>query len=165
MKKSIVVAVADNQVIGKDNDLIWKLPKDLKHFKETTSGHHIIMGRKTFESMGKPLPNRTSVVITRQKDYTVPEGHHVVHSLEEAFSLCEQKDLEKVFVLGGAEIYKMALPLVDELIITEVKESFEGDAYFPKIDRQEWKEVSRTFHPKDDKNPHDMYFVYYQKIV
>ncbi|GGF37707.1 dihydrofolate reductase [Echinicola rosea] len=161
---SIIVAKANNNVIGKDNQLIWRLSADLRHFKQQTTGHYIIMGRKTYESMGKPLPNRTSVVITRNRNYQVPEGHYVVHGLGEAIDLAKSKGLEKAFVIGGAEIYKQALPCVDEMVITEVNCAPEGDAFFPEFPSENWKKTSEEFHEKDDKNQFDYTFVTYQKV-
>lgn len=152
MKISLIVAKAKNNVIGKDNGLVWKLSADLRHFKNTTTGHHLIMGRKTFESTDKPLPNRTSVVVTRNENYSVPKGHHVVTDLEDAIKICEKKQLEKIFISGGGEIYKMALPLVQEMIITEVDARPEGDTYFPEVDWSEWEEISREHHDADEKN-------------
>lgn len=163
MKISIIVAKADNDVIGKDNQLIWKLSSDLKHFKKLTTGHHIIMGRKTYESMGRPLPNRTSVVITRNKDYPLPEGHILVHSLEDAVQTCIGKRLEKVFIIGGADIYKQAMRFADELIVTEVKALPEGDAFFPKIDPEKWTEESREHFEKDAQNQYNFDFVVYKR--
>lgn len=160
---SIIVAKAKNNVIGKDNQLIWRLSSDLKHFKRQTTGHHLIMGRKTYESMGKPLPNRTSIVITRNPDYQIPEGHHVVNGLEEALELAKSKNLEKVFIAGGAEIYDLAIPYSDEMIITEVDCSPSGDAFFPKVDWSEWKKVEEDFHPKDEKNEYNCTFLTYQR--
>jgi len=163
LKISIIVAKAQNNVIGKDNQLVWKLSGDLQHFKKTTLGHHVIMGRKTFESMGKPLPGRTSIVITRNPGYQVPTPHHVVHSLEEALEITQQKGLEQVFILGGAEIFKLTLPLTDEMIITEVYASPEGDTFFPAIEDSHWKKVSEEKHIKDEKNEYNYSFVTYIK--
>lgn len=163
VKISIIVAKASNNVIGKDNGLVWKLPGDLKHFKNTTSGHHIIMGRKTFESMGPPLPNRTSIVITRNKDYHVPDGHYVVHSLDAALDVVRAKALEQVYVLGGAEIFEMALPITDELVITQVDAAPEGDTFFPPIDDSQWEKVAEEKHSKDEKNEFNYSFVFYKR--
>ena len=163
MKISIIVAKAKNNVIGKNNQLAWHLPADLHHFKSTTTGHHVIMGRKTFESMGKPLPNRTSLVITRNKNYSVPDGHHVVHSLDAALEICRSKELEQVFILGGAEIFEMALPIADELIITEVNASPEGDTFFPAVDYGQWEKVSEENVSKDEKNKYDLSFLTYKR--
>lgn len=146
---SIIVAVAENNVIGKDNDLIWHLPRDLKHFKETTSGHFIIMGRKTFESNGRPLPNRTNVIITRDKNYKA-EGCIVVHSLEDA--LKEAKEDSEAFIIGGGVIYEMAMPLVDRIYLTKIHHTFEGDTYFPEINMDEWKVTEERFFESDEKN-------------
>ena len=151
LKVSIIVAVAKNNVIGKDNKLPWHLPEDLKHFKKKTEGHHLIMGRKTYESMGNPLPNRTSIVITRNKNYTVPPGHYVVHNLEAALEVGKKKDLPQVFILGGAEIFKLAIPLVDEMIITEIHARPEGNTFFPEWDKSKWEIRARYDFLKDNK--------------
>ena len=118
MKISIIVAKSLNNVIGKDNQLIWRLSADLQLFKTHTSGHHIIMGRKTFESIGKPLPNRTSIVISRNPHFSVPEGHFISHSLEEAIQICIGKKLDQVFIIGGAEIYSQAIAIAEEFLVT-----------------------------------------------
>nr|WKN39342.1 dihydrofolate reductase [Tunicatimonas sp. TK19036] len=158
MITSIMVARSDNNVIGKENDLVWHMPADLKYFKKTTMGHHAIMGRKTFESMDKPLPGRTNIIITRNPDYQA-EGCMVVSSLEEAFQLSEEQNQEEVFVLGGGEIYRMAMDLVDRIYLTEIHSTFEGDTFFPEIDRTVWKEIKREEHEADKKNPHSYAFV------
>ena len=158
---TIIVAVSENQVIGKDNDLIWNLSLDLKRFKSLTSGHHIIMGRKTFESFPKPLPNRTHVVITRQKDYKVPEGVLVVNSLENAIKLTE-KD-EQAYIIGGGEIYKQALAFADCIELTRVHAHFEGDTFFPELDVNEWKETYNEHIKKDDKHAFDFSFITYTR--
>jgi dihydrofolate reductase len=164
LKISIIVAKAKNNVIGKDNQLIWRLSADLQLFKSHTVGHHIIMGRKTYESVGKPLPNRTSIVITNNQDFRVPEGHMVAHSLEEAIQICIGKKLDNVFIIGGAEIYQQALPIADELMITEVNAMPEGDVFFPEFDKNEWKIVSTTSYLRDEKNEYDFDFVIYKKV-
>ena len=130
---SLIVAFANNDVIGRDNKLIWSLPSDLKFFKEKTTGHHIIMGRKCFESIGRPLPNRTSVIITRDKAYKA-EGCIVVNSLEEALEVAKHDN--EPFIIGGGEIYKLALPLVNKIYITRLFEDFDGDTFFPQIETQ-----------------------------
>ena len=155
-----MAAKAKNNVIGKDNDLIWHLPADLKFFKQTTKGHTLIMGRKTFESLANPLPNRHSWVITRNKSYRA-EGITVFHSLESAIAEGELKGLETVFILGGGEIYRQSMMLADKMIITEVHENFEGDTTFPEIDLAVWKEISRVEHKADEKNKYDYAFVEY----
>ncbi len=146
---SIIVAVSENNVIGKDNDLIWHLPRDLKHFKDTTTGHYIIMGRKTFESNGRPLPNRTNVIITRDKNYTA-EGCIVVHSLEEAIKKAENDS--EPFIIGGGKIYEQALPSVDRIYLTKIHHSFDGDTYFPELDMNEWVVTDKRDFEPDEKN-------------
>jgi dihydrofolate reductase len=149
---SMIVAVSENGVIGKNNDLLWHLPDDLKHFKRTTRGHHVIMGRKTFESQGsRPLPKRTNIIITRSPHYHA-EGCIVVHSLEEA--LAQVKDDEEPFIIGGEKIYRMAFPRVNRIYLTRVHATLEGDTYFPEPDMNEWREVDRYYHEKDEKHAH-----------
>lgn len=163
MKITIIVAKGKNDVIGKDNQLVWKLSGDLQHFKRTTIGHHVIMGRKTFESMGKPLPGRTSIVITRNKEYPVPPPHHVVHSLEDALQLARSEKLKQVFVLGGAEIFKLALPLTDEMIVTEVDAAPKGDTFFPPVDYSQWEKTVREKQASDEKNEYGYAIVSYKR--
>ncbi|PKQ63714.1 hypothetical protein BZG01_15475 [Labilibaculum manganireducens] len=158
MNVSIIVAVSRNQVIGKDNQLIWKLSADLKRFKALTTGHTIIMGRKTFESIGKPLPNRTSVIITGQADY-VAEGCVVVNSLEEALE--KFSDQEEVFIIGGGTIYKEALAKANKIYYTKVHKDFEGDTFFPVLDLKEWKSVNREDCLPDEKNEVPYSFIDY----
>lgn len=158
---TIIAAIANKNALGKNNDLIWHLPADLKRFKKTTSGHHIIMGRNTFESIGKPLPNRTTVIITRNKNYKVL-GCVVVHSLKEALEVAKTDD--SPFIIGGAQIYEQALSIADRLDITEVHHSFEADAFFPNIDSNNWKEESRMYFEADEKNKYNYSFVRYAKI-
>lgn len=146
---SIVVAISENNAIGKDNQLLWHLPADLKHFKEITSGHTIIMGRKTYDSIGRPLPNRRNIVITRSTDLQIPNVE-VVNSLDAAISLCEGEN--EVFIIGGAEIYKHAIQFADRIYLTTVHQTYEADAYFPVLDKNEWKEVDKEFHSTDEKN-------------
>lgn len=160
---SLIVAAAENNVIGKDNQLIWHLSDDLKRFKKLTSGHHIIMGRKTFESFPKPLPNRTHIVITRQKDYKAPKGVIVVHTMKEAVSVATLNDAEP-FVIGGGEIYKQALPFATKIELTRVHHEFEGDTYFPEIDMKDWKETANVFHTKDDKHEYEFSFLTYERV-
>lgn len=164
MKISLIVAKAHNNVIGKDNQLVWRLQSDLKQFKKITTGHHIIMGRKTYESMGKPLPNRISIVITRNKNFEVPEGHHVVHSLEEAIRLCISKNLDQVYIIGGAQIYAESIPMCDEMLITEVDANPEGDAYFPEFSSLEWKKEQSEQFAKDENNEFNFEFITYKKV-
>ncbi len=156
---TIIAAIAKNNALGKDNDLIWHLPADLKRFKKVTSGHHILMGRNTFESIGKPLPNRTSVIITRNQDY-FKDGCLIANSIEEALELSKDDD---AFIIGGAQIYKQAIEkgLVDKLDITIVHQDFEADVFFPEIDMNVWKEVAREDFKADEKNKYDYSFVSY----
>lgn len=146
---TIVVAISQNNAIGRDNQLLWHLPADLKHFKSITTGHTVIMGRKTYDSIGKPLPNRRNIVITRQQGLQLA-GIEVVNSLEEALSLC--KTDEEVFIIGGAEIYKQALPLVHKIELTRVHQEFEADAFFSELAKETWKEVWKEDHLPDEKN-------------
>lgn len=164
MIRSFIVACAENRAIGKDNQLIWHMPNDLKFFKTTTSGHYVIMGRKSYESMGKPLPNRLNVIITRNKDYAV-EGALVVHSLEDALQLAADQKQQEVFILGGGEIYRQALDkgLVDRIYLTEIKETFEADTFFPELKEENWKETHREEFQADHLNPHDYAFVTLEK--
>lgn len=163
MKTSIIVAISDNNVIGKDNALLWRLSADMRFFKEKTTGHHIIMGRKTFESLGnRLLPNRTSIVISRNADYQLPEGGILATSIENA--IAKVKDETEAFFIGGEQIYKSALPFVDTLYITRVHHTFDGDAFFPEIDKSQWKLVSSEHHKADEKNEYDYTFETYQRI-
>ncbi len=163
MKITIIVAKSSNNVIGKENQLVWRLQSDLQLFKRHTTGHHLIMGRKTYESVGKPLPNRTSIVITRNTDFTLPEGHYTVHSIEEAVQICIAKKLDQVFIIGGAEIYAQAMSFADEMMVTEVHAVVDGDAFFPDIDKQIWKSISREHFPKDANNEFAFDFVIYKR--
>ena len=158
---TLIVAAGENDAIGKNNQLIWHLSDDLKRFKKLTNGHHIIMGRKTFESFPKPLPNRTHIVISRQENYQVPSGVIVVNNLEDAFDAARSD--KQPFVIGGGEIYKQAMPFADKIELTRVHENFEADTFFPKIDTSIWKEVSNTYHAKDEKHKHDFSFLTYVK--
>ena len=159
---TIIAAIAKNSALGKNNNLIWHLPADLKRFKKITQGHHVIMGRKTFESLVKPLPNRTTIIVTRNKGYKV-KNCIVVNSLEEA--IAKAKDDENPFILGGAEIYKQALVIADKLDITFVHHTFDADVFFPKIDLTIWKEISRENFKADQNNKYDYSFVIYKKQI
>jgi dihydrofolate reductase len=160
MTVTIVVAISENHVIGKDNKLLWYLPNDLKHFKDITTGHTVIMGRKTYDSVGKPLPKRRNIIITRQA-ITI-EGCEVVNSIDVALALCKNED--EVFIVGGAEIYKQALHLTDRIYLTIVHKEFDGDSFFPEISIQEWKEVYREDHQPDEKNSLPYSFITYERI-
>ena len=160
---TVIAAIATNNALGKDNDLIWHLPADLKRFKKVTTGHYIIMGRNTYESIGKPLPNRTTIIITRNKNY-FKEGCLIANSLEQAIEM--SKEEAQVFIIGGAQIYKetIAKNLAQQLDITLVHKDFEADVYFPEIDAKIWKEVARENFKADEKNKLDYSFISYQKI-
>ena len=158
---TIIVAVAENNAIGKDNQLLWHLSDDLKRFKSLTSGHHIIMGRKTFESFPKPLPNRTHVVITKQEDYKVPHGIIVVNSLKNALDVAKEDN--QPFIIGGGEIYNQSLEVANKIELTRVHHNFEADTFFPKIDNSIWKETSNMYHKKDAKNEFDYSFISYTR--
>ena len=158
---TLIAAAAENNAIGKDNDLIWHLSDDLKRFKNLTSGHCMIMGRKTFESFSKPLPNRKHIVITRQHSYKVPDGVIVVNNLYDAIDAAKG-DLQP-FVIGGGEIYKQAMPYADKIELTRVHGTFEADTFFPEIDSSAWKEVDNTFHSKDAQHDYAFNFITYQR--
>jgi dihydrofolate reductase len=148
MITSIVVAISENNAIGKNNQLLWYLPADLKHFKNITTGHTVIMGRKTYDSMGKPLPNRRNIIITRQ-DITI-EGCEVVKSIADALALGAGE--KEIFILGGAEIYKQSINLTDRIYLTIVHQKFDADSFFPEINYDEWRETEREDHQPDEKN-------------
>lgn len=156
MKITLIAAAAENNALGKDNDLVWHLPDDFKRFKKLTSHHHIIMGRKTFESFPKPLPNRTHIVITRNSEYDAGEGIIVVDSIDAALDAVMNDD--NPYVIGGGEIYKLALDQATHIELTRVHSSFDADAFFPEINENDWELVAETFHPKDER--HDYAFTY-----
>ena len=166
MKLALILAVADNGVIGRDNALPWKLPEDMRYFKQMTMGKPVIMGRKTFESIGKALPGRTNIVITRNGAFAA-EGARCVSSLEEALQVAEQtvsmEPAEEAVVIGGSEIYRVSLPLADRLYITEVHASVEGDAVLPVVQWEDWREVRREHHVAQAPNPYDYSFVFYER--
>jgi dihydrofolate reductase len=155
---TLIAAVAENNALGLDNQLLWHLPDDFKRFKNITSGHYIIMGRKTFESFPKPLPNRTHVIITRQKEFFY-ENCIVVDSLQKAIAICPTA--EETFIIGGGEIYTQSIEIADKLDLTKVHHSFDADTFFPEIDLNKWKLVSAEFHPKDEKHLFDFTFETY----
>ncbi len=158
---TIIVAASENNIIGNDNKLIWHLSNDLKRFKELTIGHHVIMGRKTFESMPRSLPNRTNVIVTRKKDY-LAENAIVTNSLHEALSVASEDS--QPFIIGGGEIYKIAMNVCDRIELTRVHHHFEGDTSFPEIDKSKWIESNRILNKKDDKHDYDFTFITYNKI-
>ena len=162
---SIIVATAFDGVIGKDNQLLWKLSADLKQFRLLTTGHSVIMGRKTFESIGRALPNRTNIVVSRQSNFVSVEGVLQANSLEKAIEIAKNADgNEEIFIIGGGNIYEQALKITDKVYLTEVKTSIEGDTYFPKLNPEDWQEISRISHQKDEKNEYDFDFVELKKI-
>lgn len=168
MKISLIAAVAQNGVIGCTNangqpDMPWHLPDDFAFFKRKTSHHPIIMGRKSLDALGgKPLPNRTNIVITRNPDFSA-DGVTVVHTLDDALNEAEKINQEEIFVIGGAEIYAMALPVATTLYLTEIHKPYKGDAYFPAFDKADWREVSRKPHPADERHEVGFDFVEYER--
>ena len=167
MKVSLIVAVSENRVIGKDNDLIWRLPKDMKFFKDTTLDHNVIMGRKNFESIPhkfRPLPNRTNIIITRQANYSA-EGCITVNSVEDALEVAKQNGDKEPFIIGGGQIYKIALDknLVDKIYLTKVHHSFDGDTFFQELGTK-WKKIERIDYKADGKHAHDYSFLTFEKI-
>ena len=153
---TLIAATSTNNALGKDNQLVWHLPDDFKRFKALTSEHYIIMGRKTFESFPKPLPNRTHVIITRQSDYIAPEGCIVVSSLEQAIKVCPKN--EEVFIIGGGEIYKQSIDLADKVELTRVHTTVEADTFFPEINPEQWVLAFEEVHLKDEKHAFDFTF-------
>lgn len=162
MNIAIIVALAKNNTIGVNNTLPWRCPEDLKHFKQLTMGHHMIMGHKTFDSIGRALPGRTTVVVTRDAELKI-EGCLIAHSLQEALAACAND--EQIFIVGGAEIYRQALHLVDTLHVTEIQQDVEGDAHFPEFDLDTWQEISRDEHHQVTPQPLEYHFVAYRRKV
>lgn len=163
---SLIAAIGKNNELGKNNTLVWSMPTDLKYFRDKTKGHTVIMGRKTFESIGHPMPNRKNIIITRDKNYK-SEGIEVVHSLDEAITLANTfpPQNEEIFIIGGAEIFKQALPIADRLYITHIyAEDETADTFFPEIIPVIWNEVSHEEHKRDEKNPFNYTFSVYEKI-
>ena len=162
MTISTIVATAKNNVIGKDNDIPWYLPTDLKYFKKQTLNRHIIMGRNSFESIGKPLPKRTNIVVTRNPFY-VATGCIVVHSIAEGLKIAEQNGETEAFIIGGGKIYEQSVDLWDKLYLTEVDLEVEGDVYFPEIDFSKWEEISCEAHKKNEKDTADFTFKVFER--
>jgi dihydrofolate reductase len=152
--------MAQNRAIGINNTLPWRCPEDLKHFKALTMGHHMIMGRKTFDSIGKPLPGRTTVVVTRDKNLKI-DGCVIAHSLQDAIKACAGDD--QIFIVGGADIYAQSLPLADTLYITEIQQDVAGDAFFPAFDKSEWQETAREVRSQEAPQPLEYHFVTYRR--
>lgn len=163
-KISAIAAMSENRVIGDDNQLPWHLPADLKHFKTLTTNHPILMGRKTYESIGRPLPNRSNIIITRNHAFHAP-GCIVVRSIEEAIEHATSNHSDEIFIIGGAEVYKQLLPNIERIYLTIVHEIFEGDAFFPELNLAEWKENDRVLHEADENNDYDYSFIVLDKIV
>ena len=162
MNISIIVAVTENNIIGWNNEMPWHLPADLKYFRQKTTGHYIVMGRKTFESIGggKPLPNRTSIIITSQSDYKA-EGCLIAHSFDEALAMAEGQD--ELFIIGGKQIYDQALTLANKMYLTRIHTSIDGDTSFPNYDYAQWEMTSYKEHPADEKNAYAMSFLVFEK--
>jgi len=162
---SLIAAVSKNFVIGKDNDLPWHLPDDMKFFMQTTKGHHCIMGRKNYDSIPekfRPLPNRTNIVVTRQKGFKAP-GCIVVNSIEKALEISTNNGEAETFIIGGAEIYRQGLSITQRMYLTEIDAEIKGDTYFPEFDKAHWKEIKREHHTADAKHAHAFDFVIYEK--
>ena len=161
----MIAAMGSNRVIGKDNDLPWHLPDDFRYFQQTTKGHHIVMGRKNWESLPhqfQPLPHRTNLVITRQDDYKA-EGATVIGSLEAAKDMAAAQNENELFIIGGGEIYRMGLSMADRIYLTEIDGAFDGQVTFPEFSSIEWSETSRMHHPADDRHQYAFDFVIYEK--
>jgi len=162
---SLIAALTENHVIGKNNDLPWHLPDDMKYFMQTTKGHVVIMGRKNYESLPpkyRPLADRTNIIVTRQTTYHAPDCI-IVNSLEEGIRLAKGANEKELFIIGGAEIFELSMSLADRLYLTEIKTEIQGDTFFPKFDKSKWKEVSRRPHPNDDRHQFAFDFVIYEK--
>src|SRR5690606_31106012 len=157
---SFIVAMDRNHVIGSNNQMPWHLPNDLRFFKETTTGNTIVMGRKTFESIGRVLPNRKHIVITKSTT-DFPNEVEIVHDIETIVKLSEDNNEEELFVIGGGNIFKQLLPYADKLYVTLINETFEGDVFFPVISMEEWEEVSREKGIQNERNPYEYYFIQY----
>ena len=167
MTISIIAAVSENNVIGRNNRLPWHLPADMKFFKEKTMGHCIIMGRKNYDSIPKkfqPLPGRINIIISRNHDLKIPKAT-VVHSLKEAIMVARDNNETECFIIGGGEIYKQALEYCDKIYLTQIHHNFEGDVFFPELKKEQWKELSRTDYPKDEKNDCAFSIIELQKSI
>ena len=165
MTISLIAALSKNRIIGKNNDLPWKLPDDMKYFMKTTKGHHVIMGRKNYDSLPekyKPLSNRTNIVVTRQQDFKA-NGCIVVHSIQAAIDLAEKDNEQELFIIGGAEIYKLGFSSAHRLYLTEIDAHIAGDTHFPEFKAEAWSETSRVHHPADERHAFDFDFVIYDR--
>jgi dihydrofolate reductase len=159
---SAIVAYANHYVIGKDNDIPWYLPEDLKWFKKNTLNHTVIMGRKCFESIGRPLPKRNNIIITRDMFY-LSNGCYIAHGIAEALEMAEEMGETEAFIIGGGEIYRQSIDFYDKIYLTKVHADIEGDTFFPAIDFNEWQLIFEGAHTKDEKNPYDYTFMIYEK--
>ena len=162
---SFIAALSRNRVIGKNNDLPWSLPDDMKYFMQTTKGHYVIMGRKNYDSIPdkfRPLPNRTNIVVTHQKEFQAP-GCVVVHSLEDGIDRARKANEQEAFIIGGAEIFRQGFALSQRLYLTEINGEVDGDIYFPEWNPSDWKEVSRRHHPTDERHAFAFDFVVYER--
>lgn len=160
MKRSLIVAMDQNRIIGSKNDLPWRLPEDLKRVKRVTNGHAIVMGRKNYESIGKPLTGRRNIVMTRDRTLAI-EGCLMAYSIQDVFDLCQGE--EEVFIFGGEKIYELFLPYVEKMYITSIDHAFKGDTYFPEVNMDEWREISNEKGVKNEKNPYNYSFYVYEK--
>jgi len=156
---TIIAAAGENNSLGKDNDLVWHLPDDFKRFKELTSGNYILMGRKTFETFPKPLPNRNHLIITRQDNYSVPENCFVFDTIQSAIDFTDNQD---IWIIGGGEIYKQSMEIADRIELTRVHSDFEADTFFPEIG-EEWELVSEEYHPVDERHKYDFTYLTYDR--
>lgn len=164
---SLIAALTKNRVIGKNNYLPWHLPDDMKYFMQTTKGHHVIMGRKNYESIPekfRPLPNRTNIVATHQKNYSAP-GCTTVNTMEDGIALAQAANEKELFIIGGSEIYSLGMRFANRLYLTEIDATLEGDTYFPEFNINEWKELSRTHHQTDIRHAYGFDFVIYEKVI
>jgi len=163
VKISSIVAISNNYAIGIDNDLPWHMPADLQFFKQTTQGHHVLMGRKSFDSIGKPLPGRTNIIITRNKAFQ-HSGIHIFHSISSGLLFAQEAGINELFILGGSNIYFQTLGICTDLYVTRIDTHIpNATAFFPKFDGQKWTLISQEDHNADEKNPHDYSFCHYQK--
>jgi dihydrofolate reductase len=160
---SLIVAADEQNGIGKNNQLLCHLPSDLKYFRQTTTGHHIVMGRKTFESVGRPLPNRTNIVITRS--VSALEGCVIKPDLETAIAYAKEHDEKELFITGGGTVYDITMELADRIYLTRIHHTFDADTFFPRINGQDWEELKNEFHRADGKDAYDFSFVIYQRKV
>lgn len=161
LKITLIVAAAENNAIGKNNQMLWHLPDDFKYFKQHTLNHSVVMGRKTYESIGKPLPERRNIILTRDLNWSA-EDVDTANSLDEVLTYC--RDEREVFIIGGANIYKQALPLAQRVLLTRVHTSLDGDAYFPELPQTEWRKISENRHPQDERHVYDFTFEVWERI-